>query len=74
MTEHVSPLSAEIFRQDLQRLGLDIPEEFFNGALTCTHEIRNAVALLYMHKCLNEEPACGFDVIATLAKYRADHE
>ncbi|MDE8755253.1 hypothetical protein PZA22_12225 [Pectobacterium polaris] len=74
MTEHISPLSAETFRQDLQRLGLDIPKDFFNGALACTREIRNAVALLYVHKCLSEEPACRFDVITTIEKYRVDHE
>lgn len=74
MTEPKFSLSPEAFRQDMQRLGLDIPEDFFYGALACTQELRNAVSLLNARRHLREEPACGFDILATLERYRADHE
>lgn len=74
MKESLSLFTDENFREEMRRTGLEIPKEYFSGALDCTREIRTAVALLNAHRRPCEEPANGFNLSANLSKYRKDHE
>jgi hypothetical protein len=63
-----------LFERYMTLLGIAVPIPYRAGAIRCTHEIREAVALLAVVKHAEAEPANGFDALKTVDCYKACHE
>lgn len=63
-----------LFERYMTLLGIAVPIQYRAGAIHCTHEIREAVALLAVVNHSEAEPANGFDALNTVECYKACHE
>ncbi|MEE4409942.1 MULTISPECIES: hypothetical protein [unclassified Serratia (in: enterobacteria)] len=62
-----------MFERYMTLLNIAVPIQYRSGAIRCTREIREAVALLAAIKYPETEPSNGFDPLKIVDCYKACH-